>query len=537
MNKKRSWKKIFKIVLALLVLLAIIGAAVYSVLEKQKDVQVVMVYEESTVQKGSLRNEVTENGSVSFGIVSEEYELDLDTTDEDDEDDEEDEEEEKYLKIEEVFVAVGQRVKEGDPIYRFTEDSIADVRKNLQYAKTEAQIAVAEAQTAYELGVLEANLTYEETILEQSLAAATYENQMAKISNEIVAKTLEIEQLLADIYQLQCDLTDEDYLDQEDSIQEAYEDALKSAREVSEDFVTNKVDAFDTLRNAKASYEEFMAKADESNEQIEDKIKQINEIQKEMAYNEVLMKKELLVAEQELATSNLGGNIAQTKQSSSLSSYETALTKAQEELQECTERLDSFNEFVGDGTVYAKGTGLVTEVGYEEDDSLISAGTLLSYAVSDAMTITVDVAQEDVTTMKVGDKVSIQFNAYGEETYEGSIQSITTTATSTNSATVSYPVTILILGDTSKIYGGMTADITFIIEEMQDVIYVPRKAIVEENGKKYVYVKSGEEYILSAVTTGFTDGAHVEILSGLQEGDVYYIASVAVGEENNNEER
>lgn len=535
MNKKRSWKKVVKLLLVLLALAAIIGAAVYSVMEKKKEDQVVMVYKENTVQKGSLRNEVTENGSVSFGIVSEEYELDLGDTEEEDDDDE-DEEKEKYLKIEEVYVAVGQRIQEGDPIYRFTEDSVFDVRKNLQYAKTEAQIAVAEAQTAYELGVLEAQFTYNESILEQELAEATYTNKIARMSNQIVAKNLEIEQLLADIYKIQCELTDEDYLEQKDAIQETYEDAIEAVEEARDKFVTNQVEASETLRNAKKSYEDFLSKADDSNEQIADKIEQIAKIQQEMAYYEVLMEKELIMASQELETANLAGSIADVKQSSSLSSYETALEKAQEELQECTERLESFDAFVGDGTVYAKGTGLITEVGYEEDASLISAGTLLSYAVNDAMTIQVDVSQEDVTTMKVGDKVSIQFAAY-EETYEGIIESITTTATSRNSATVSYPVTILILGDTSKIYGGMTADVIFIIDETSEVLYVPRKAIVEENGKRYVYIKSGDSYVLSEVTTGFTDGANVEILSGLQENDIYYIASVAVDEEKSNETR
>ena len=535
MNKKRSWKKIGKLVLVMLGLLIIVGAAVISVMEKKKEDQIVMVYEENTVQKGNLRNEVTENGSVSFGIVSQEYELDL-GTDEDDDDDE-DEEEEKYLKIEEVYVAVGQRIEEGEAIYRFTEDSVADVRKNLQYAKTEAQIALSEAQTSYNLGVLEASLNYDESMLAQELADATYTNKIARLSNEMAAKSLEIEQLLVDIYQIQCDLTDEDYLEQKKSIKEAYEKAIEAVEDASEDYVTNRVEAAETLKSAEDSYEEFLEQANASNEQIEEKMEQIYEIQEEMEYTQILMEKEILAATQELESANLAGLIAETKQSSSLTSYESTLSKAQEELEECTERLESFEAFVGDGTVYANGTGLITTVGYEEGDSLISAGTLISYAVSDAMTIEVDVAQEDVTTMKVGDQVSICFSAYEDTTYEGVIESITTTATSRNSATVSYPVTILIQGDTSKIYGGMTADVTFIIEEMQDVIYVPRKAIVEENGKKYVYTKAGEEYVLTAVTTGFTDGANVEILSGLQEGDIYYIASVAASEEKNDETR
>lgn len=534
MNKKRSWKKVCKIALVVLGILAVIGAAGLSVMKKKKEDQVVMVYKENTVQKGNLKNEVTENGSVAFGIVSDEYELDLG---DDEDDDEDDEDEEKYLKIEEVYVAVGQRIEEGEPIYRFTQDSVEDVRKNLKYAKTEAQIALSEAQTAYDLGVLEASLTYDESMLEQELADASYTNKIARLSNDMAAKTLEIEQLLADIYQIQCDLTDEDYLDQRDAIQEAYEDAIEAVEDASEDYVTNKVEAAETLRNAEKSYEEFLAKADDYNEQIEEKINQIYEIQEEMAYTQILMEKDILLAAQELESSKLAGSIAQIKQDSSLSGYESTLSKAQEELQECTQRLESFETFVGDGTVYANGSGLSTMVGYEEGDSLVSAGILISYAVSDAMTIEVDVSQEDVTTMKVGDKASICFSAYSDTTYEGVIESITTTATSRNSATVSYPVTIRILGDTSKIFGGMTADVTFILEEKQDVIYVPRKAIVEENGKKYVYTKAGAEYALTAVTTGFTDGVNVEILSGLQEGDIYYIAGVAASEEKNDETR
>ncbi len=532
MNKKRSRKKIGRWLLAALALAIVIGAAIASVRMKQKEEQVVMVYKENTVQKGVLRNEVTENGAVSFGIVSEEYELDLGDLEEEDD---EEEDNEKYLKIEEVYVAVGQRIQEGEPIYRFTEDSITDGRRNLQYAKTEAQIAVSQAQTAYEAGVLEASMNYEEALLTQSLAEATYNNTMVQISNQIVSQTLEIEQLLADIYRIQCSLTDEEYLDQKDAIKDAYEDAIEAAEEVSEDFVTNRVDAAQTLESAKKSYEEFLSKADDSIEQIADKMKEIENIQKKMAYYELLMEKELVLAAQEMETANLAGSMAQTKQKSDLSSYETALEKAQEELQECTKRLEEFDSFVGDGTVYAKGSGLVTEVGYEEEDSLMQSGILLSYAVSDAMTIEVDVAQEDVTTMQVGDKVSVKFAAY-EEQYEGIIESITTTATSRNSATVSYPVTILLQGDTSKLFAGMTADVTFIIEETKEVLYVPRKAIVEENGKKYVYTRSGDSYILTEVTTGFTDGANVEIVSGLQEQATYYIAGVAMNEVENNEE-
>ena len=180
---------------------------------------------------------------------------------------------------------------------------------------------------------------------------------------------------------------------------------------------------------------------------------------------------------------------------------------------------------------------MITEVGFSEDEYLETAGVLISYATSDAMTVSVDVSEEDVVTMKVGDSVTLAFTAYEDETYEGIIQSITTTATSRGTATVSYPVVISIQGDTSKLYEGMTADVTFITEATDaEVIYVPRKAIVEENGKYYIYKKEQDEYVLSPIETGFTDGENMEIISGLDKDETYYIAGVALKEDSNGEE-
>jgi hypothetical protein len=76
----------------------------------------------------------------------------------------------------------------------------------------------------------------------------------------------------------------------------------------------------------------------------------------------------------------------------------------------------------------------------------------------------------------------------------------------------------------------MTADVTFVTDESKECVYISRKAIVEENGKQYIYKKSGDNYVLSPVETGFTNGAYTEITSGIDEGESYYIASVVVND-------
>ena len=84
----------------------------------------------------------------------------------------------------------------------------------------------------------------------------------------------------------------------------------------------------------------------------------------------------------------------------------------------------------------------------------------------------------------------------------------------------------------------MTGDVTFVTDEKAQVLYVSRKAIVEEDDKSYVYQKDKSgNMVLTPVTTGFTDGVYVEITEGLAQGDTIYIASkVTTDTETSNKE-
>ncbi len=526
-TKRRMARRTKKTLAALCSMaVVVIAAACYTIFIKSSQNTQQWAYSEQTVQQGTLKSGVTESGTVAFGITSQLYDLDVSTEEDSDDEDDEEEAEANYLKVEEVYVAVGQRVKEGEPVYRFTQDSIASVRKALTYENTEAQIALAKAQTAYELGVLEAELSRDETLLDTSLAQTSYDTAIARLSNDMAAKNLEIQQLLKEIYQLQCDLTEEEYLEEKSDILEAYEKAVEAVEAASEDYVTNRVDAAQAFASAKASYEQFFSQFDESGKQLQEKFDEVYEIEAELVYQQQLLEKELLAAQQDLNTSAVSGELADVKYQSSLTGYENALSKAQRELEEAAEKLEAFDKFVGDGTVFAEGSGIVTEIGYEAGDYLMNTGTLVAFAKADEMTVSVDVSQEDVVTMKVGDAVELNFSAYEGETYHGVIESVTTTATSRNSATISYPVVVSIQGDTSMLYSGMTAEVTFVTEQAENISYVLRKAVVEENGKSQLYIKSGEAYVLTPVTTGFHNGEYIEVLDGISAGDKYYVKTL-----------
>lgn len=86
--------------------------------------------------------------------------------------------------------------------------------------------------------------------------------------------------------------------------------------------------------------------------------------------------------------------------------------------------------------------------------------------------ILMDVSEEDIPAIQVGDSVAIVMNAYEGEKWTETVSAINTSVSENYAATVSYPVTAQIEGDTTRLYGGMSADVTFVTKEADEVLYV-----------------------------------------------------------------
>lgn len=504
---KSLTKKQKKLILAGIALFLLILAASYTVfiaplLQKEQ-----WIYKEETVERGTLKVGVTESGSLEYNTKSIDYNLDLDVSDDDEDDSEEDDDDtvQKYLKIEEIYAASGQRVTEGEELLKFTEDSVEAVRALLQNAVVEAQADYAEAESTYELSLLEAQTDYDTQKISASYAASIRNTSGTSVTNKVASLQVQLEQKQANTASLQEKLTE---------TQEDYQDALEdyeAAKEGYEGAGTDNTVNFMTIQNgylsARSKYQLAAAQAKQK----------IDKLDTEETYQEAV----------------ITGQNAQTTYNATVEDLKETLQEAEETKEKREEQLQAFEDFVGsDGIIYATEDGVITEVSYEAGDRLTTTGALSSYATSDDMRISVDVTQEDIVDLKVGDAVDITFTAYPEDSYTESILSINTTATSDYSNTVSYTVEISVEGELEQLYGGMTADVIFVTEEKEDVLYVSRKAIVEENGKTYVYRKTalgGRE--LAEVETGITNGVDIEILSGLEEGDTIYLASKVSSEE------
>ena len=63
-------------------------------------------------------------------------------------------------------------------------------------------------------------------------------------------------------------------------------------------------------------------------------------------------------------------------------------------------------------------------------------------------------------------------------------------------------------------------DITAEINRVEDVLILPVEAVREFSGRTFVMVQEGEMQVSIDITTGLTDGIMIEILEGLEEGQI-----------------
>lgn len=377
------------------------------------------------------------------------------------------------LEVEEIYVAVGQVVSEGDALLKITEESIEAYREELESAVTSAELTVKQEEINVETKQAEADYTYAMYIAEGETAEATYNATITSLENTVTELEEELEEAAEEIEELQSEYDDGE--DVEDDLEEAQlnYDTIEANLEIAKNnLTTQSIEAKQTYENAMTNYE----------------------------YADQLY---------EIDTDGLTDD----------------LEDAQDALEEAEEALAEFEEQIGDGVIYSEYSGTVMSISYSEGDTLTSDSTVVTFSDSDDVTMTVSVSQSDISDISTGDAVSIELTAYEDETFDGEVTSISTTAT-TGSSTVNYEVTVSFTGDISKVYSGMTGDVTFIIKEEADTLYISNRAVQTDGAASYVKVLNDDGTIEEVtITTGYSNGTYVAVTSGLTEGQTVLIES------------
>ena len=212
--------------------------------------------------------------------------------------------------------------------------------------------------------------------------------------------------------------------------------------------------------------------------------------------------------------------------------------------------LKEANENLVKTSIYAPMSGtvsmLLVELGERVAGTGMMAGTeLLRVADLSRMEAQVEVNENDIPRVDLGDTATIEVDAYVDYKFRGIVTEIANSAKTTGVSAdqvTNFDVKILVLpesykeladkGNANPLRPGMSATVDIRTETKQGIIAVPIQSVTtrtdttkvtqtvsDEDIRTLVFITDGERALAKDVKTGIQDNSYIEIISGVSAGD------------------
>lgn len=260
------------------------------------------------------------------------------------------------------------------------------------------------------------------------------------------------------------------------------------------------------------------------------------------------------------------GIISKSDWDKSTAAFEVAKATKQSayfNVQSAAATVNEAKDNLGRTIIYAPASGTISSLGVELGERVLGTqqmtGTeIMRVANLNSMEVVVDVNENDIVKIHEGDAANVEVDAYLKKQFKGVVTSISNSANAALTAdqVTNFKVKVRILKESymdlmegrsdsySPFRPGMTATVDIITKTKTNVIGVPISAIVVKSDtaavkktdvplaadekpapkldKKLecVFVKNGDKAKIRVIKTGIQDDTNIEIISGLQKGDV-----------------
>lgn len=508
-----------------------------------------VTYRETTVEYGNLTVGITEDSTVNIGTVSQTFDLDISALVSSDSSSSSSTSQNdsmggmgmqmfsfggdtytsqsQEMVIDSVHITVGQEIQAGDVLYTLTEDSVEEIRTQLEEdvedTLADYQALTVEQQQSY----LTAKQGYDTYVTNGSLAELTYNKELQDLQDKVdeAADTLEekqnqVNENLEKLVELQEELTSakKDLKDAEAAVSENHDNRYNDPY-----YYTVYLNTRDMAQTIVDEIEEDIESLTDENETLLTEIGEATRSWNEACGN---LESEKLTAQQTLETDQYYASVSSEWYSIQTTSLDNEKQSAYASYESAVKKLDEFNSYIVGNDVIAEYSGVVTEVPLEEGDGVTRNTSLVTLYDASDVTMEITVSEDDYKAIDQDGEVNITYTAYPNVVYNGVISEVSDAAYDSSSGEVYYTITVTVQGDVSGLYEGMTGDVTCVTKETKEVTYVSNRAIFRDGTRSYVKVRDENGNIVEKdVTTGFSDGVNVEITEGLSQGDTVLIES------------
>lgn len=163
--------------------------------------------------------------------------------------------------------------------------------------------------------------------------------------------------------------------------------------------------------------------------------------------------------------------------------------------------------------------GTITSVQVKPGDE-VSPGTI-AFGLADLSRLLVDVevSEVDINHVQPGQPVTLTLDAVLGRTYQGRVAEVGLTGMVAQGV-VNFPVTVEILDADELVRPGMTTAVNVVVDQIQNVLLVPNRAVRVRDGQRVVYVLQGGRPVAVAIVLGASSDTDSQVLEGdVRPGD------------------
>jgi HlyD family secretion protein len=175
-----------------------------------------------------------------------------------------------------------------------------------------------------------------------------------------------------------------------------------------------------------------------------------------------------------------------------------------------------------DGTVLRKNAD-VGEIMAPFAGAASSRAAVVTIADMASLEVDADVAEANITRVKIDQPCEIRLDAYPDQAYQGQVNRIVPTA---DRAKATVMVKIRFKSYDRRVLPEMSAKVTFLARELADenganlsLLAVPAASVATRDGRQVVYQIKDNRAVEVPVAIGRSMGTLVEIKQGIKEGD------------------
>ena len=163
--------------------------------------------------------------------------------------------------------------------------------------------------------------------------------------------------------------------------------------------------------------------------------------------------------------------------------------------------------------------GVVATVSAVEGQ-LAGGASLVSIVDIDNLELVIQVGETYINKLKKGTQMEVHVPALEDENFSGVITMI---PPQINAQTKAYPVTLTLSNEKGMLKDGMYGEVRLVIERNENILVIPRYAVVDLEEKQVVYVVENDLAQMREVELGLTLGDEIEVMKGLNEGEMLVV--------------